>query len=259
MNPQVVVIGSGPGGAAFAYGLARAGTRVQVLEAGPRYDPRSDYLLDSPGWEQRLFPAKINPYRRQTHGELQELEDRWDDLRSWNHLHGRLIPSGRRAFGAYHHVVGAGGSTLHFTGEAQRLHPAAMSMRSRFGVAADWPLDYGQLEPWYLEAERLIGVAGPAEEAIRKRSAPFPLPAHELSYASQVLGAGCRMHSEHGKPGTATRGGCRGKRHCRRLRGRRGPGAAGRSRAVRGGLRRGRNAPPAAQLCLGGCARWPGQ
>jgi len=30
--------------------------------------------------------------------------------------------------------------TLHYTGEAHRLHPAAMKMQTRFGVAADWPI-----------------------------------------------------------------------------------------------------------------------
>ena len=68
---------------------------------------------------------------------------------------------------SYRHVRGIGGSTLHFTGESHRLHPAAMRMRTRFGVAADWPFDYGVLEPYYAEAEQLIGVAGPATQGAR--------------------------------------------------------------------------------------------
>jgi choline dehydrogenase-like flavoprotein len=66
-----------------------------------------------------------------------------------------------------------------------------MRLRSRFGVGADWPLDYAALEPYYLQAERLIGVAGPAETGVRTRSEPYPLPAHALSFASQRLGKGC--------------------------------------------------------------------
>jgi choline dehydrogenase-like flavoprotein len=58
-------------------------------------------------------------------------------------------------------VVGVSGSTLGFTGEAHRLHPQAMRMHERFGVAANWPLDYAILEPYYVQAERIIGVAGP--------------------------------------------------------------------------------------------------
>jgi choline dehydrogenase-like flavoprotein len=92
----------------------------------------------------------------------------------------------------YQHVRGIGGTTLHFTGEAHRIHPAAMQMRTRFGVAADWPFDYGALEPYYVEAEELIGVAGPATQGARWRSRGFPLPPHPLCYASQTLGKGAR-------------------------------------------------------------------
>ncbi|HTF78305.1 MAG TPA: GMC family oxidoreductase, partial [Bradyrhizobium sp.] len=65
-------------------------------------------------------------------------------------------------------------------------------MRTRFGVAADWPVDYGVLEPYYAEAEQLIGVAGPATQGARWRSSGFPLPPHPLSYASQTLGKGAK-------------------------------------------------------------------
>jgi choline dehydrogenase-like flavoprotein len=191
-RPAVVVVGSGAGGAAFAWALANAGIKVHILEAGPSYTPHIDYKLDSPKWEQRRFPEKIRSGGRQTHAPFQGLEKRWDDLRSWNHLSGNMVKSNQRAFWAYHHVLGVGGSTLHYTGESHRLHPQSMRMLSRFGVAADWPLDYGELEPYYLQAERLIGVAGPENAGARHRSAAYPLPAHPLSYASQQLGKGCR-------------------------------------------------------------------
>ena len=190
-RPEVIVIGSGPGGSAIAWSLARAGVKVRILEAGPRYDPRSDYHLDRAGWEQVIFPEKVSSRGRQTHASLQELEPRWNDLRSWNHLRGKLVNSDRRAFIGYNHVIGVGGTTLHYAGESQRLNPAAMQMHSRFGVAADWPFDYAELEPFYLEAERAIGVAGPEADPTRPRSAPYPLPPHPMSYATQKLGAGC--------------------------------------------------------------------
>ena len=80
-----------------------------------------------------------------------------------------MVTNGTRLMDKYHHVRGIGGSTLHFTGEAHRIHPDAMNMQSRFGVAADWPLDYAELERHYLEAEELIGVAGP------ESNSPSPL------------------------------------------------------------------------------------
>ncbi|MGH7960686.1 MAG: GMC family oxidoreductase [Candidatus Binatia bacterium] len=191
-NVDVVIIGSGAGGGASAWALSRYGVRVLVLEAGPSYNPAADYRLHTARWEQSLFPDKDRRQGRHTFGPMQKLEPRWQTLRSWNHISGPTNPSDHRRGWRYHHVRGVGGSTLHFTGEAHRLHPASMKMQSRFGVAADWPLDYAELEPFYCEAERIVGVAGPPDNPVRVRSEPYPLPAHPLSYASTKIAAGCR-------------------------------------------------------------------
>ncbi len=188
---DAVVIGSGAGGGASAFGLARAGLHVLLLEAGPSYDPHTDYNLHGADWEQRGFPHKVEPKERQTIAPLQMLSQRFDDLRSWNHLTGRRDIGNRREAVGYHHVVGLGGSTLQFTGEAHRLNPNSMKMYSQFGVAADWPFDYDELEPFYVDAERIIGVAGPSDNT-RWRSRPCPLPPHLPSYASQRLGEACK-------------------------------------------------------------------
>ena len=191
-DASVCVIGSGAGGAAFAWALASVGIPVRILEAGPRYTPLRHYRLLRPDWETSPFPERVPTAGKQTAAPLQPLDDRWRHLRSWNHLKGPMVSGDRRAFWGYQHVIGVGGSTLHYTGEAHRLHPASMRMASRFGVAADWPLDYAQLEPFYLQAERITGVAGPEDPGKRKRSAAYPLPPHPMSYASQRLGDGCR-------------------------------------------------------------------
>ncbi len=186
---DAVVIGSGAGGGASAFALTRKGLRVLVLEAGPHYDPASDYKAARPDWEQS-FPYKKNAQGKYTYDVTQPLLEKWSHLRSWNHVGGRLNPSSTRVSFGYHHVKAVGGSSLHFTGEAHRLNPHSMTMRSSHGVAADWPLTYQELEPYYVQAEQIVGVAGPSDDKTRPRSAPYPYEAHAPGYASNLLRKG---------------------------------------------------------------------
>lgn len=189
---DVVVIGSGAGGGAVAWALSRKGVKVLVLEAGPAYDYLEDYRLHLDTWEQTNFPSRAHERQSYSFAPMQPLEKRWQELRSWNHLSGYLNRSDHRRGIAYYHVQGVGGSTLHYLAEAHRLHPKAMHMKSRFGVAADWPFGYDELEPYYVTAEHVIGVAGPNNVASRWRSKPYPLKAHQISYTSRRFAAGCR-------------------------------------------------------------------
>jgi choline dehydrogenase-like flavoprotein len=190
---DVVIIGAGAGGGSVAYGLSRAGVRVLLLEAGPRFEPAQDFRLDLPSWELTRFPHKPGSRGSYSYAELQSLDPHRQHLRSYNTLTGRTVPGDRRHASGYHHVRGVGGSTLHFTGEAHRLNPRAMRLHSEHGVGADWPLDYGELEPWYEQAEQVAGVAGPAQTAQRPRRVPCPLPPHALSWASRKLADGAAM------------------------------------------------------------------
>jgi choline dehydrogenase-like flavoprotein len=197
-----MIVGAGAGGGSVAWGLATAGVRVLVLEAGPRFEPATDFRLDRPDWELQRFPYRPGSRGSYSYGELQSLDPHRRHLRSWNLHTGRYVPGERRQAAGYHHVRGVGGSTLRFTGEAHRLNPRAMRLRSEYGVGADWPLDYAELEPWYEQAERLVGVAGPAVTAQRPRRMPCPLPAHPLSYASRKLAEGAAFLGWGWEPNT---------------------------------------------------------
>ena len=190
MDADVVIVGAGAGGAACAWALASRGVRVLVLESGPWYKPERDNRLHLPDWEQHVFPDGEEYSLPYTFAPMQPLSPDRAGLRSWNHNLGPVAGTIRLAQ-KYHHVRGVGGSTLHFSGEAHRLHPAAMRMASRFGVAADWPISYAELEPFYVMAEHLIGVAGASDDPQRPRSRPYPLAAHAFSYASQRIGSAC--------------------------------------------------------------------
>jgi choline dehydrogenase-like flavoprotein len=72
-------------------------------------------------------------------------------------------------------------------------------MRSLHGIADDWPLTLGELEPHLCEAERLLGVAGNSDvdPYAAPRSAPFPQPGWPLSHADKIIRDGLASAGIH--------------------------------------------------------------
>lgn len=87
------------------------------------------------------------------------------------------------------HVVGTGspamivgGRATHWGAQAPRFGREAFRLKSALGVGEDWPLSYDELEPFYVEAEGRIGVAGDSTAtAASPRSAPYPMAAMPLN------------------------------------------------------------------------------
>ena len=81
------------------------------------------------------------------------------------------------------------------------MHADDFRLRTLHGVADDWPLGYGDLEPYYLRAEAALGVAGADDDPwASPRSAPFPLPPFPFSYSDGLFERACRkvrVHMHH--------------------------------------------------------------
>ncbi len=195
-----IVIGSGPGGAPFAWKLASQGMDVLILEAGPRYNPLKDYALDQQDWEIKGFPYKKKI--KYTYGKQQTLDPQYDQLKTWNKASGNFNRTKKRYYHKYQQVSGVGGTTLHYQGEAHRLNENAFRMKTLYGESIDWPIDYKTLEPYYTEVENIIGVAGPDKVPYRPRNKPYPLKPHNLSYASQVIEKACKKQNLNLEPNT---------------------------------------------------------
>lgn len=185
---DVIVIGSGAGGGACAYGLATMGKKVLLLEAGPRYDPFTDFNLHKNDWEVLGFPDREKG--KYTYGKAQQLRGDLGRLRSWKRADGPVNPSSLRKYVGYLNAKGVGGSTLRYQGEAHRLHRKAFRIKTIYGVGRDWPFQYEDLVPFYEVAERILGVAGPRVHPHHK--ANLPLPPHRLSYAGQIIQKACK-------------------------------------------------------------------
>ncbi|HEY0391533.1 MAG TPA: GMC oxidoreductase [Solirubrobacterales bacterium] len=128
---DMLIVGCGAGGATLAQRLARRGWRVVVLEAGPFWDPDADWVSDEAG-SHSLY---------------------WTEPRVIGG--GDPVELGKNNSGR-----GVGGSMVHFAGFAPRFHPSDLEVRSRDGVAADWPISYAELKPHYERLERELPVAG---------------------------------------------------------------------------------------------------
>ena len=56
--------------------------------------------------------------------------------------------------------MAVGGSALHWGGVTNRFSAEDLTLKSRYGLATDWPLTWTDLERHYCEAERRLGVSG---------------------------------------------------------------------------------------------------
>ncbi len=160
-DADVIVVGSGAGGATFAHACARAGKSVLILERGVRYAPGEN------SGDERATLIDKKPY-----------DDRTVEL---NGADKRLYVGG---------ILG-GGTSLYGAAllrpSLDDFHPGRHYGDRIPRAIWDWPISYETLEPYYTEAERLFGVSGDGDEdfgPLQKPRAGFPgqpLPLHPIN------------------------------------------------------------------------------
>jgi len=188
---DAIVVGSGAGGGFAAMALAEAGARVLLLERGPRLESR-DFPMHHRDWELRPSPFELpgppgtDPTVVREHGP--PVDPRFAHLRAGPV--GRQVAVTRREPFRYRRVLGLGGTTLHYQGEAHRFAADAFRPATAYGFGVDWPIDHVQLAPYYEAAERVLGVAGNPVNPFKPGRGPYPTPAHPLSPASQRVKTG---------------------------------------------------------------------
>jgi len=171
---DMVIVGAGVAGLLVAWKLAQSGVSVLVLEAGPRVN-RAEAVENY-----RSAVAKVpeSPYPDVPHAPRPTVLSLRD---------GYYIQDGSDTFGStYERRVG--GTTWHWLGTCLRHLPNDFRIRSLYGVGEDWPITYDDLEPWYLQAEEALGVAGDSHQDLGSpRSGPYPLPPLPLTYLDRQL------------------------------------------------------------------------
>lgn len=87
-------------------------------------------------------------------------------------------------------TMAVGGSALHWGGVCNRFSVEDTRLKSMYGLAVDWPLEWDDLEKSYCEAERRIGVSGEPgafADTDDRRSEPYPMPPMTMSYNLKQL------------------------------------------------------------------------
>jgi choline dehydrogenase-like flavoprotein len=149
MQPDVLIIGSGMGGATLAAALAPTGARVLILERGQR-------LTDSP---EARDPAAI----------FQRGHFKPDEV--WRDISGAALHPGNYAY--------VGGNTKFYGAVLLRYREQDFTpLRHIEGVTPGWPIGYAELEPFYSQAETIYRVRGDAAQDPTEppHSAPYPFP-----------------------------------------------------------------------------------
>ena len=185
---DVIIVGSGIAGALVAYRLARAKVKVLILEAGGvPSDSLGRYALirsfisspskatDTPFCGDNILASQPDP-RAPTLGT--------------NYYDYPPNFTGDKFVSYYERLVG--GSTWHWQGIHVRMVPNDFVMKTLYDKGVDWPLNYDDLERWYVDAEREMGVAGDSEERRddhrhKRYRINYPMPALVPSYLDKEI------------------------------------------------------------------------
>ena len=186
MTVDAIIVGSGPGGSTAADVLTAAGWSVVIFEKGRNHlidleHPErlaTDYSNDEIKFLYRHFlgPDPFLEPRTFRTGPEQGEHSFVGEVNS--------IPS----------TVGGGG--VHADGKVPRFREEDFTLLSSFGpqdgaAVADWPLTYADLEPFYADVERRIGVEGDADAnpLAAWRSGPYPMPPGPPMYGAVLSSA----------------------------------------------------------------------
>ena len=172
-SPDIVIVGSGMGGATLAAALAPTGKSIVILERGARLQQTSECRDDRAIFNEGYFRPE----------------------ESWLDGEGNSFNPGN-----YYYV---GGNTKFYGAVLLRYRAEDFETLTHLGgVSPAWPIPYSDLEPFYQAAEEMYQVRGDphqdASEPKHSSTYPFPPVADELAIArlrKKLCGAGVEPSS----------------------------------------------------------------
>ena len=202
---DVVIIGSGAGGAPIAHELVGQGKSVLILEKGPLFlsqaqaaNGLSDFKRDevyADGAEKRLTHPGVENNQAAFFSSHVE-----PDINDEPHIYRDENGNDRATIEGYTaQVIGGGtqiygGVSLRFTERDLMLQTFNAGRMDMAGTdpkgdvereARDWPLPYTELEKYYCKAEKLVGINGQQDNQLKpfteKDTYQKPLPPNPIS------------------------------------------------------------------------------
>src|SRR5690242_15280799 len=181
---DVCIIGSGAGGGMAAYVLTKAGARVALLEAGPKWFASKDSKMLVPNYATPHLGAAIHgrPF-----GEFDACDGGWEiDGEPYTRAPGTEFSWWRARM--------LGGRTNHWGRISLRFGPYDFKRKSRDGLGDDWPISYEDVAPYYDKIDRLIGIFGSKENLPNEPNGVFLPPPRPRCHELLVKQAADRLH-----------------------------------------------------------------
>ena len=195
-HPDVVIIGSGAGGGIAARILAEGGMKVLLLEKGENHFVG----LDRP--EGILTNRFSNDELKLVHRDFIDQDPKMEP-RTFRRSEGEKTFVGK----VNSLATTVGGSTIDYVGVSPRIQQKDLRTKTIFGQLEgtsieDWPISYDDLEPFFDEVEKIIGVQGEAgaNPFDEPRSSAFPMPPGYPKYVSLLMAEGARSLGYHPYP-----------------------------------------------------------
>ncbi len=171
---DVVIVGAGVAGGLVADALTKAGKKVIVLEAGPNDSNRTKLVKR---YQLAAIKTPESPYANEAMAPRPEVMD----------LDAYYVQKGAQKFKSTY-LRRVGGTTWHWLGVAFRFLPNDFKIQTAYQRGLDWPFQYDALEPWYVKAEKELGVSGDdADDIGSPRSGGYPNAPTPTSYMDKVI------------------------------------------------------------------------
>lgn len=180
-NADVIIIGTGMGGATLGYALAKKGKRVLFIEKGADRFSNPDVLTND--FAENKFSQP-----------LPEQEELLRCFRNGGRYHQQITDLSQRQKKMIPFIgTGVGGSSSLYGGGLSRFTPDDFTPKKNFSDNNDstlpesWPITYDDLRPYYVEAEKLYRVAGEGDPFLPGDDFSHFLPPPPLSQSGREV------------------------------------------------------------------------